>query len=409
MPQYLELPITNVFAKGDYCVSIEVGAHKQKVNLILDTGSSTLVVDNAKYNASIDDDLTATPFAQDVTYGIGGWYGPVIKTYVAFNDAENIGLSKAHIACAYHQDHPSFAKADGIFGLAFHHLNKGYNLHSYFHQQQISPAETYPWPFPNSHQDVKSFKKFLWQQPEMDITPYFTELEQHGITANKFALVTKRSSVFQVGGNEQDEAVNHGVLVIGDVEAAEHHYQGNFTWLDIVDDIYYNLNLNSVRVDGKEPRKAEPLAAKDIKGYRSNGILDSGASYIVLTKELFDGIVQDLAALGKEYEQLLTPFKTFDGTEKGIELKELKLEQWPNLIFTFENNNGDKLDINCPPQHYWQVNAPLAGQACFKLLSQLPNWPNQSILGLPLFNGYYVVFDRTRGEEGQIGFAQQDK
>ncbi|WP_157447784.1 MULTISPECIES: hypothetical protein [Colwellia] len=36
--------MSNVFGKGDYSVTLHLGSEKSPVNLLLDTGSSTLVV-----------------------------------------------------------------------------------------------------------------------------------------------------------------------------------------------------------------------------------------------------------------------------------------------------------------------------------------------------------------------------
>ena len=44
MTTLLRMPITNVFGQGDYSVTLHLGSEKSPVNLLLDTGSSTLVV-----------------------------------------------------------------------------------------------------------------------------------------------------------------------------------------------------------------------------------------------------------------------------------------------------------------------------------------------------------------------------
>lgn len=66
MPTTLKLPIVNVYAKGDYCATLHIGSEKSPVNLIIDSGSSTLVVKETSYQASKDKDLTPTTIAQEV-------------------------------------------------------------------------------------------------------------------------------------------------------------------------------------------------------------------------------------------------------------------------------------------------------------------------------------------------------
>ena len=54
-----------------------------------------------------------------------------------------------------------------------------------------------------------------------------------------------------------------------------------------------------------------------------------------------------------------------------------------------------------------QTNYPSPGQAVFQIAQgTTPKQANQSILGLPLFNNYYTVFDRSQGKgKGVISFA----
>jgi len=195
MTKTLKLPITNVYAKGDYCVSVHIGSEQSQVNLILDTGSSTLVikdcsvkkkteqskkstakeVDSAKYQAQQDKNLTASAIVQGVNYGIGGWNGPVIYTNIHVHEhcplsehthrtaAEpSVNLTNSPVALvASTKQQQTFGDADGMLGLAYHHLNKGFNLTDYFTEQKIMPEVSYPWPFTSEvSEDLKSFKNY---------------------------------------------------------------------------------------------------------------------------------------------------------------------------------------------------------------------------------------------------------
>ena len=74
------VPVTNVYAKGDFTASVKAGSQGQSLNLVLDSGSSTLVVKADVFNADQDHSLKATTSAQSVAYGVGAWAGPVIST-----------------------------------------------------------------------------------------------------------------------------------------------------------------------------------------------------------------------------------------------------------------------------------------------------------------------------------------
>ena len=432
-PRTLKLPITNVYALGDYTVRLHLGSEQSPVNLLLDTGSSPLVVKHGTYVPKNDKQLKATAIAQEVTYGIGGWNGPMVNTLISIGDKDPITLESSHIALVSGTEQAkTFGNADGMLGLAYHHLNKGFNLAGYFQQKNVSPALTYPWPFNPSSQaqsidpevdstDLKGFKSFLWRYPEHDITPYFTELEQHKLTANKFAFYSKRSSIHIADNGNSDteqllqDPLNQGFLILGGGEEHIELYQGEFSSIRVENDVYYNVVLTSVQVGDKKPIIALPLAEKDKSAYFTNAIIDTGAGGIVLTADIYQQMVTDLIAINPGFEALITPFQDINAQQTGIDASLLNLEQWPEIKFNFVKSckTGDDgtvikttTQLVCQPDTYWQINAPKQGKACFKILSQLPQWPNQSIIGLPLINNYHVVFDRLEHKTCAIKFAR---
>lgn len=425
----LKLPITNVYAKGDYCATFHIGSEKAPVNLIIDSGSSTLVVKEASYQAAKDTNLTPTTIAQEVNYGIGGWNGPVVHTTVTLNNNnhESITLANSTLAVVSNKTQfATFGKADGMVGLAYHHLNKGFNLTDYLTEQSVAPAHTYPWPFNNTQNkeledstNLTTFKHFLWQYPEHDITPYFTDLALHNLSANKFSFYSKRSAIHMDENSStttstdtlKQDPLNQGWLIFGGGEEQTDLYQGDFTQIKVEHDVYYNVELVSLQVGDKTPIAAPPLKQEHVKSYLTNAIIDTGAGGIVLTAALYQQMISDLITINPEFATLLSPFKDITYQEIGIDVEQLNLEHWPDIIFTFvsEIQNGEKqtVQLTCSPQTYWQVNTPCYGKACFRFLSQLPQWPNQSILGLPLLNNYYVIFDRSVDITGVIKFARQ--
>lgn len=401
--------LTNVYAGGGFTVRVLVGSRRCPANLIVDSGSSTLVVASSAYDGGQDTQLTATSLAQDITYGVGGWFGPTVRTCVRLADAPDRALDGVHLAIALTEQAGSFLAADGILGLAYHGLNKSYDFRDYLTQRKVSPPVTFPWPFTGDDQaqTVDGFKRLLFQQPERDVEPYFTALEAHGVTANQFALHTRRSSIHHAAASQTAEALsrdplNAGELIFG--AAAP----GNHRWLDlpVAHDVYYNVTLDAVQVGELEPRPAAALAPAHLARYFTNAIIDSGASYVVLTNELHQGVMADLARTDPAFAGILAPFQTFQGKEIGIDRERVDLSRWPTLRFHFHDVAKRPISIPIEPAQYWQLNAPLHGQASFKLLSQLPNWPNQSILGLPLLNGSTVAFDRAYRGPGRIRFGR---
>jgi hypothetical protein len=439
MTTLLRIPITNVFGQGDYSVTLHLGSEKSPVNLLLDTGSSTLVVKSTTYQANLDKKLTPSTAVQEVNYGVGGWNGPVIFTSINIHEhchksdhpqsiakSPSMNLSNAPVALV-HSDKQSktFGDADGILGLAYHHLNKSFDFSDYFTEHKITPALSYPWPFSHEvSEDLVSFKKLMWKYPEHDVTPYFTLLEEQQLSANKFAFYSKRSAIHvnkshsnkihKIPSDElAKDPLNKGLLILGGGEEQTDLYQGEFQSIKVEHDVYYNVDLKSVQVGTSKPVIAEPLNQKHLKSYFTNAIIDTGAGGIVLTAEIYQQVINDLIAYNANFAQCLAPFKEMSAQLVGIDINELKLDQWPTIYFNFVSepataNTEEKIvQLACTPETYWQINTPNYDKACFRLLSQLPQWPNQSIIGLPLLNNYYVVFDRSKDKTGVVKFAQQ--
>ncbi len=411
----LRMPITNVYAKGGFSVSVKIGSELNPVNLVLDTGSSTLVVTPKAYFSSKDKSLQATSYAQSVSYGMGGWYGSVVKTDVdMLANGESLFLEETHISIAEVSKAGCFANADGILGLAFHELNQCHNLAEYLTEKNITPEVTHPWqPADFDKGSIKKFKKFLKSYPDEAIKPYFTQLEDKGVSPNKFSFLSRRSSIHHhspelTQQQLQQDPLNQGLFILGGGVEDTDLYQGELQRIRVIDDVYYNVRLLKVKVGDCELFDVPKLIGKELERHHSNAFVDTGASLLVLESSVFNYIIDSFEKINPEFKSVLEPLLSFEGVEEGVPLEKLNLAEWPELEFIFEasvDSENDEVSWICKPDDYWQVNAPEYGQASFKILSQLPGWPDQSIIGLPLLTDYYVVFARFENEFGDIKFA----
>jgi len=110
-------------------------------------------------------------------------------------------------------------------------------------------------------------------------------------------------------------------------------------------------------------------------------------------------VVAALKSLGPQFASLIE-----SATSRGaVEQSSLNLSSWPDLTFVMQGETGDEVSLTCAPSTYWQTGAPQAGQAMFQI-NNGGTFPI-SILGLPLFNNYYAVFDRTQDPYGAVRFA----
>jgi aspartyl protease len=400
MPPGLRIPITNIHGDGDYTAQIEVGSARTPANVLLDTGSSTLAINTAVYDPGTDDAVAYTKFAQDIVYDTGSWTGPVVLADITIGPADQPLSINTYLAVTADYEPGNFGNADGVIGLAFNDLNHAYDLSSYL--SGINLEATYPWPFQirGSKVAIKQFKKFLARLPELDLTPYFSAMtSQHkDVTRDVFAFYTHRSTVSMRTADPASDPLNNGLFVLG--AGPEHNdlYIGDFADVQVVHDTWYNTNLLGIQVAGGAQVQANQLAMQDAKTNVSNSIIDSGAAAILVAPDVYTAIMSGLDAVNPNLTQIVQ-----QAQQHVLSAANLNLDDWPDITFLLAGKNDQPVPLVCPPASYWQFDTPEAGQALFRLLNSNGV---QSILGLPLLNNYYTVFDRQQDPYGVVRFAK---
>jgi hypothetical protein len=407
-PRHLQLPITLAYAKGAFTLRIAIGSSGQHANVLLDTGSSTLAVLPRAYDPTADSGRRATPWAQEVRYGEGAWAGPVLQAEIGFG-ADHPVLTTAPLALI-ETTAQNFRDADGILGLAYAGLNHAHDFTEYLGGQGIAPPTTWPWPFSAEESAPQTFKHLASQQPRVDLTPCFSTLAEHGIVHDRFAFAVQRALVHVLSDAADDhqlaaDPLNHGLLLLGVGAERSDLYHRPLQSVRILHDLYYNANLIALRIGDGARIAAPPLQDQYLQGYASNAIIDSGSSFILLQHDLYQALLAAFAAHDPALPALISEFRQAFDTEHGLPNAAIDYAAWPPLRFWLEAEDGGEVELVCPPEAYWQPNALHAGECFFLLLDQLPQWPNQSILGLPLFCGRYVVFDRRVEGTGVVRFA----
>jgi hypothetical protein len=400
-PTVIRIPINNVKGGGDYTGEIRVGSQGAIANVILDTGSSTLAVVPRVYKIAEDKNVAFTSFAQLVTYGTGGWSGPVLETTLSMGSGSNQASVKTYIAIADEQLPNNLGPADGILGLAFNSLNSAYDLTAYLTSHNVSPPVTYPWIFPvkTSAAALQQVEQFLARLTQIDLTPYFTVLEDAQVTRNIFAFYTLRSTPSMASADPATDPLNNGIFVLGGgLEQADLH-TGQPVNVAVLDDLYYNTNLKAVQVGRAAPVKVNPLPPSQAKSLLTNSIVDSGTNSLVLAPDAYQAVISGLESLSANFATSVR-----DATANGaVPQSSLNLSNWPDISFVMQGADGSDVTLSCTPATYWQTEASQAGDAVFQI-NNGGNFP-MSILGLPLFNNYYTVFDRTQNPYGMISFA----
>ena len=128
----------------------------------------------------------------------------------------------------------------------------------------------------------------------------------------------------------------------------------------------------------------------------SNSIIDSGTNSLCLGSQLLKAL---LSKFSTAQHALLTQSIA---DNKPVSVASLDLSTWPTLTFVMQGDAGDvKLEV--VPSDYWQVNAPEVGAA---MAAITPGEAGLAILGLPLMNGYFTIFDgEADNGRGVVKFA----
>jgi len=128
--------------------------------------------------------------------------------------------------------------------------------------------------------------------------------------------------------------------------------------------------------------------------------VDSGTNSLTLDEQLFTEVTNRLS---KGQDRELT-----HAMRSGyLKTSSLNLASWPPITFVMQGDAGD-IRLTVTPENYWQTDAPEKGYASAVIFSDNGQLNGQSILGLPLLNGYFTIFDRSVDQGlGAIKFAQR--
>ncbi len=400
----ITLPINITLGLGAYTTKLWIGSEQIEVNVLIDTGSSTLAIDLNKYRPENDQHIKTSTYAQDVVYGSGGWAGPVIHSLIELDHDQRLKLNDAPLAITAESQQQNFQQADGIWGLAYHHLNKAYDVSTFLTSQQPELDSTYPWPFTieESPTAMREFRTYLRQFPEHDITPLFTDFEENNIVANLFTLKTERSIEYVPQADMDNEALeneplNQGQLIIGGQLPNKPRKS-----TVVVHDAYYNTHLMACQVAGFDPCEAPPLDEKHINSFFSNAIIDSGCSFLVLQKALYSYVKDCLKQIDTTFPVMIEAATKAYQQGKECPYANMNLGDWPEVNLIFKAPNDQQVTLTVPPQYYWQQHAKTPNNWMFMIMNQLPQWPDQTLCGLPLINSYTCVFDRSAATNGLI-------
>jgi hypothetical protein len=376
MGRVARIPITNVYGDGAYSGRILVGPAAKPMNVLLDSGSSVFALDGRRYKPGLGD--RTTRFAQYMSYADGShWSGGVIKTTVSVGRPEKlITAAGINVAIAVEQSKNTFLQADGILGLAYAPLDEAWEM----------PKDTTANVYSSTRIRAGRYTQ---------ITPYLRHLDQLKVVSDIFGFYTRRSCIHHGTKNPADDPLNKGWMILGGGERCREFYTGKFQTAKVLAEQWYNTNLKAIIVGNTEPLSVHQMPPS---GYPSNSIVDSGTTSIDLGPLLLKAVI---ARFKPDQQRLL--MQALGRKKPCVPMTDLNLRKWPDLTFVLQGLNRTDVVLQVRPRDYWQVNAPKPGLAQLALTQGEPGF---SILGLPLMNGYFTIFDgEADNDRGVVKFA----
>lgn len=376
MGRVARIPITNVYGDGAYSGRVLVGASRRPMNVLLDSGSAVFALDGRRYRPGAGD--RTTKFAQYMSYADGShWSGGVIKTTVTVGRAEQLITAKGiNLALAAALSKDTFLKADGILGLAYAPLDEAWEM----------PKDTTATAYSSTRIRAGRYTQ---------ITPYLRHLDQLKLVADIFGFYTRRSCIHHGLKNPAEDPLNQGWMVLGGGEQCRDFYRGRFQTAKVLAEQWYNTNLKAIVVGDTTPLAVHQLPPA---GYPSNSIVDSGTTSIDLGPLLLQAVIAQFKPAQRALLQAALGRK-----KPCVPMDRLDLRKWPDLTFVLQGLNRSDVVLKVGPQDYWQVNAPKPGLAQLALTQGEPGF---AILGLPLMNGYFTIFDgEADNDRGVVKFA----
>jgi len=130
MARMVRIPTTNWIARNLLTPQVSAGSGATLINVLLDTGSSMVAVDGARYDALADPHASTTRLPQTERFQTQPLWAVVVRTTVglAANDTVLVnGRPNTSLAVIYDTSPGQFSWVDGVLGLAYPALNTAHH------------------------------------------------------------------------------------------------------------------------------------------------------------------------------------------------------------------------------------------------------------------------------------------
>uniref|UniRef100_A0A665T8M2 Peptidase A1 domain-containing protein n=1 Tax=Echeneis naucrates TaxID=173247 RepID=A0A665T8M2_ECHNA len=339
-----------------YYIEMSIGTPGQKLNILVDTGSSNFAVAAAQhpfithyFNTALSSTYQLAGRTVAVRYTQGNWEGELGIDRVLIPNGPN-GTIVVNIAAIMSSDGFFLPGVNwqGILGLAYPTLAR----------------------------------------PDSSVEPFFNSVVQQLRIPNIFSLqmcgagLSASSTADPAGGS----------LIMGGIEPTL--YQGSVWYTPIVEEWYYQVEVLKLEVGDQN-------LDLDCREYNMDkAIVDSGTTLLRLPVNVFNAVVEAITR-----SSLIQEFSSgfWDGTKLACWMKgESPWRFFPKLsIYLRATNSSQSFRITILPQLYIQPITDVDGTLdCFRF--GLSSSSNGLVIGATVMEGFYVIFDRA---QKRLGFA----
>ncbi|XP_072470882.1 beta-secretase 2 [Notamacropus eugenii] len=351
------LPMINNL-RGDagkgYYLEMLIGTPPQKLQILVDTGSSNFAVAGVPHSHTtsyFDIEKSSTYHSKNmyvsVKYTQGSWTGAVGEDVVTIPKAFN-STFLVNIAVIFESEDfflPE-TKWNGILGLAYATLAK----------------------------------------PSSSLETFFDSLVKQAKIFNIFSM-----QMCGAGLSRDRTDTNGGSLVMGGVDSSL--YKGDIWYTAITKEWYYQIEILKLEVGGQNLNL-------DCSEYNiEKAIVDSGTTLLHLPPKVFDAVIEAVSRTS-----LISEFSEgfWTGSQLACWNYEAPWSYFPNIsIYLRDEDSSKSFRITILPQLYI---LPILGidsdYGCYRF--GISSSTNALVIGATVMEGFYVVFDRA---QKRIGFA----
>ncbi|XP_074652735.1 beta-secretase 1-like [Tubulanus polymorphus] len=354
-----------------YYIEALIGTPPQKLNVLVDTGSSNFAVAAAPHpditnyfhpkNSSTFSKLGKSVY---VPYTQGNWNGPLAKEVVGFTALPRPTVVVTNIACieSSSQFFINASKWQGILGLAYAAIAR----------------------------------------PDSSLTPFFDSMVKQTQIQDVFSLqlcgtVAGKKMLSLDNGTTTAAPDMTGTLVFGGID--KDLYDGSILYSPIYKKWYYEVILTDISVAGVSLNM-------DCKEYNfDKTIVDSGTTNLRLPTRVFNNVIANIQSSLQLLPDQMPPSQFWHGLDivcwrQGY----TPFNSFPSIELSLMHTDSSYFQLVISPQQYLRTinpEIPIFGKDCYKFA--LAASKTGTVLGAVVMEGFYVVFDRFNS---RLGFAQ---